>query len=169
MAAWAYNSGLVGSSLGCCRRCDSSWQAVLGLAKITPGRVKEAPNTNPLKKCAVFHRSRPEALKGQFHEIWLFFYGYTVHRTSLKASIPSDYSEQNQLMYSKLPPPLDRHMQTAFSLLWYTASLGEREEAFLRSLHPLTPCLSGSRDLEVIEDGLSTYWMLCWRVWLPTE
>jgi hypothetical protein len=43
---------------------------------------------------------------------------------SLKAPIPFDFSVQNQVMYSNLPPPLDRQMQRAVSLLVYEASLG---------------------------------------------
>jgi hypothetical protein len=41
---------------------------------------------------------------------------------SLKAPIPLDFSVQNQVMYSNLPPPLDGQMQMADSLLVYIAS-----------------------------------------------
>ncbi len=43
---------------------------------------------------------------------------------SLKAPILCNFSVQNQVMYSKLPPPLEGQMQTAVSLLVYKASLG---------------------------------------------
>ncbi len=42
---------------------------------------------------------------------------------SLKTLIPSDFSVQNQVMYSNLLPPLDGQMQTAVSHLVYKASL----------------------------------------------
>jgi hypothetical protein len=38
-------------------------------------------------------------------------------RISFKAPIPSDYSVQNQFMYSNLLPSLDGQMQMAVSLL----------------------------------------------------
>ncbi len=44
-------------------------------------------------------------------------------RISLKAPIPSDFSVQNQVKYSNLPPPLDGQIQTAVSILVYRASL----------------------------------------------
>jgi hypothetical protein len=41
----------------------------------------------------------------------------------LKYIIKKDFSVQNQVVYSNLPPPLDGQIQTAVSLLVYKASL----------------------------------------------
>jgi hypothetical protein len=50
-----------------------------------------------------------------------------------KPLIPSDYSVQNQLMNTNLPPPLDGQMQMVVSFLGYIASLREKLQRVCRT------------------------------------